>query len=124
MSPVSEAESRVMKVLWQQSPQSAEAIVSALQRDSDWHEKTIKTLLNRLLRKRAISATRDGRRYLYAPVLKHAEWRAVESQSLVERVFDGKLAPLLAHFSRHENLSADEIADLRSLLDVIERKGE
>lgn len=124
MSNISEAESRVMKVLWEQSPQSAEDIVGALQPDSDWHEKTIKTLLNRLLRKRAVSATRDSRRYLYAPILKHEDWLAAESRSLIERVFDGKLAPLLAHFSRHEDLSADEIAELRRLLDVIERKGK
>lgn len=113
-----------MKVLWDHAPQSAESIVHALRDDSDWHEKTIKTLLNRLLRKRAVSATRDGRRYLYAPILTREEWLATESRSLVERVFDGKLAPLLAHFSRHENLSADEIAELRRLLDTIERKGK
>ena len=65
---ISEAESRVMEVLWQQSPQTSEEIVASLLEPTGWHEKTIRTLLNRLLGKRAISAQKDGRRYLlFAP---------------------------------------------------------
>jgi predicted transcriptional regulator len=59
--PISEAESRVMEVLWRKAPQSSEDIVAALQLDSDWHEKTIRTLLNRLLGKGAATAQKDGR---------------------------------------------------------------
>lgn len=119
---ISEAESRVMQVLWRQSPLAAEDIVKALEKSTDWHEKTIKTLLNRLLRKRAVAATREGRRYLYSPLLEHEEWLAQESRSLLDRAFGGRLAPMLAHFSRHEDLSADDIAELRRLVDAIERK--
>ena len=120
---ISDAESRVMEVLWRQSPQSAEEIVSTLQRDTAWHEKTIKTLLNRLLGKRAVSAQKDGRRYLYAPRLRREDWQQQESRSLLDRVFGGRVAPLLAHFSQHEKLSAKEIAELRKLIDAIDKKG-
>ena len=120
---ISDAESRVMEVLWRQSPQSAEEIVSTLQRDTAWHEKTIKTLLNRLLGKRAVSAQKDGRRYLYAPRLRREDWQRQESRSLLDRVFGGRVAPLLAHFSQHEKLSAKDIAELRKLVDAIDRKG-
>ena len=120
---ISDAESRVMEVLWRQSPQSAEEIVSTLQRDTAWHEKTIKTLLNRLLGKRAVSAQKDGRRYLYAPRLRREDWQQQESRSLLDRVFGGRVAPLLAHFSQHEKLSAKDIAELRKLVDAIDRKG-
>ena len=120
---ISDAESRVMEVLWRQSPQSAEEIVSTLQRDTAWHEKTIKTLLNRLLGKRAVSAQKDGRRYLYAPLLRREDWQRQESRSLLDRVFGGRVAPLLAHFSQHEKLSAKEIAELRKLIDAIDKKG-
>lgn len=120
---ISDAESRVMEVLWRQSPQSAEEIVSTLQRDTAWHEKTIKTLLNRLLGKRAVSAQKDGRRYLYAPRLRREDWQRQESRSLLDRVFGGRVAPLLAHFSQHEKLSAKEIAELRKLIDAIDKKG-
>ena len=120
---ISDAESRVMEVLWRQSPQSAEEIVSTLQRDTAWHEKTIKTLLNRLLGKRAVSAQKDGRRYLYAPRLRREDWQQQESRSLLDRVFGGRVAPLLAHFSQHEKLSAKDIAELRKLIDAIDKKG-
>lgn len=121
-SPISEAESRVMEVLWQRAPQTSEDIVAALLEPTGWHEKTIRTLLNRLLGKAAVQAERDGRRYLYAPRLTREQWQAQESRSLLDRVFGGKVAPLLAHFSQHEKLNTKDIAELRKLLDAIERK--
>jgi BlaI family transcriptional regulator, penicillinase repressor len=119
---ISDAESRVMEALWQQAPLSSEQIVTAVQAQSDWHEKTIRTLLNRLLGKGAVQATRDGRRYLYAPLLSRAQWQSQESRSLLDRVFGGRVAPLLAHFSQHEKLSPNDIAELRKLIEAIERK--
>lgn len=119
---ISEAESRVMEVLWRKAPQASEDIVAAVQRDSDWHEKTIRTLLGRLLGKGAVSADKDGRRYLYAPVLTREQWQSQESRSLLDRVFGGKLSPLLAHFSEHEKLGAKDVAELRKLLAAIEKK--
>lgn len=120
---ISDAESRVMEVLWQQAPQTSEDIVAALLAPTGWHEKTIKTLLNRLLGKSAVSAEKDGRRYLYSPQLRREEWQQQESRSLLDRVFGGKVAPLLAHFSQHEKLSAKDLAELRKLIDGIEKKG-
>lgn len=120
---ITDAESRVMEVLWKRSPQSSEEVVAVLIDPTCWHEKTIRTLLNRLLSKGAISAQKDGRRYLYSAVLRKEDWRMHESRSLVDRVFGGKIAPLLAHFSQHENLSAKDIAELRKLIDAIEKKG-
>lgn len=119
---ISEAESQVMAVLWERSPLGSDDIVAALGDTSDWHEKTIRTLLNRLLGKGAVSAERDGRRYLYRPVLTREQWQSQESRSLLDRVFGGRVAPLLAHFSRHEKLSEKDIAELRSLIDAIDHK--
>jgi len=120
---ISEAESRVMEVLWRKAPQASEDIVAAVQQGSDWHEKTVRTLLGRLLGKGAVSAEKDGRRYLYAPVLTREQWQSQESRSLLDRVFGGKLSPLLAHFSEHEKLGAKDVAELRKLLAAIEKKG-
>lgn len=119
---ITDAESRVMEALWTRAPQSSEAIVAALAEPTGWHEKTIKTLLNRLLGKGAISAQKDGRRYLYTPELGREDWRRQESRSLLDRVFDGKVAPLLVHFSQHEEISSRDIAELRKLIDAIEKK--
>lgn len=120
---ISEAESRVMELLWQQSPQTSEEMVAALIEPTGWHEKTIKTLINRLLGKGAISAEKDGRRYLYSALLRREDWQQRESRSLLDRVFGGKVAPLLAHFSQHEKLTAKDVAELRKLIDAIDKKG-
>jgi predicted transcriptional regulator len=97
-------------------------IVAALLEPTGWHDKTLRALLNRLLGKSAVSALKDGRRYLYSPLLRRDTWQRQESRSLLDRVFGGKVAPLLAPFSQHEALSAKDITDLRKLLDAIEKK--
>lgn len=120
---ISEAESRVMEQLWKAAPQGSEELATALQPATAWHENTVRTLLNRLLRKGAVRAERDGRRYLYSPILTREAWQAQESRSLLDRVFGGRIAPLLVQFSRHEKLSAKEVAELRKLVDQLEAKG-
>lgn len=117
---ISEAESVVMDVLWQRSPLAAEEVVAALASRQDWQEATVKTLLNRLLNKGAIEADKDGRRYLYRPLLRREDWVLDESESLLARLFDGRVAPLVAHFSEHRKLSAQDVAELRRLVDALD----
>lgn len=117
---ISEAESVVMEVLWQRSPQTSEEVVAALGQRQEWQEATIKTLLNRLLNKGAIEAQKDGRRYLYSPILRREDWVMGESESLLARLFDGRVAPLVAHFSQHRKLSAADVAELRRLVDSLD----
>ena len=117
---ISEAESAVMEFLWARSPLDAEEIVAALAESRDWQEPTIKTLLNRLLNKGAITADKNGRRYLYAPAIARDAWVLEESSSLLARLFDGRVAPLVAHFSQHRKLSADDVAQLRQLLEELD----
>lgn len=120
---ISDAESVVMDVLWKRSPLSADEVVAALSGQQEWQEATVKTLLNRLLKKGAISAEKDGRRYLYAPVLQRAAWVQGESESLLARMFGGRVAPLVAHFSEHRKLSRKDIAELRKLLEELDDDG-
>jgi predicted transcriptional regulator len=117
---ISEAESVVMEVLWRKQPRTADEVVAALAGHSDWQEPTIKTLLNRLLKKGAIKAERDGRRYLYRPVLQHADYVHAASKGLLDRLFDGRVAPLVAHFSRANKLSKKDIAELKRLIEEID----
>ena len=117
---ISEAESRVMQVLWERGPSTAEEVMQALSGVSDWQDATVKTLLNRLLKKGALAAAAEGRRYRYRPLLAREAYVLEESRSLVERLFDGRIAPLVAHFSRHGQLDADDIAELRRLIEDID----
>lgn len=116
---ISEAESIVMEALWRHSPLSAEEVAAAVATQG-WQEATVKTLLNRLLKKKAIRAEKDGRRYLYAPVLQREAWVLEESQGLLQRLFGGRVAPLVAHFSEHRKLSRKDIAELRRLLEELD----
>lgn len=117
---ISEAESWVMDVLWQRHPLAAEEVIAALARSQHWQEATIKTLLNRLLNKGAIKAEKEGRRYLYTPVLRREDWMLGESEGLLQRLFDGRVAPLVAHFSERGKLSAQDIAELKRLIAEID----
>jgi BlaI family transcriptional regulator, penicillinase repressor len=113
---ISTAESAVMEVIWRNSPIATEDVVAALGHQQEWQEATVKTLVYRLLRKRAIRATKDGRRYLYSPVLTRDQWVSDESESLIERLFGGRIAPLVSHFSRHRRLSQKDIVELRKII--------
>ena len=113
---ISAAESLVMEALWRQSPLSAEDIVAAVGPDQNWSDKTVKTLLNRLLTKKAIAAARDGRRYLYSPLVPRSAYVQDESRGLIDRLFDGKLAPLVSHFAETNQLGAEDIAELKRLI--------
>ena len=117
---ISEAESVVMEVLWNESPLSAEDIVATLAKTSDWQEPTIKTLLNRLLKKNAIAAERDGRRYLYRPLLQREDYIHAASKGLLDRLFNGRVAPLVAHFSDRHKLSKKDVAELKRLIEEID----
>ena len=118
---ISTAESVVMGALWRREPLTAEAITAEIAEDQGWTEATVKTLINRLLKKGAIAAVRDGRRYLYRPVLARADYLEAESQGLLDRLFDGRLAPLVSHFSRSRKLSAEDIAELKRLIEDFDK---
>ena len=121
---ISEAESVVMEALWTASPQTAEEVVAAIAPARDWQEATVKTLLNRLLKKGAVRAGKDGRRYLYSPVLTREQWLDSESSGFLNRLFDGRVAPLVAHFSRHRKLEKRDIEELRRLIKELEDNGK
>ena len=113
---ISDAEAVVMDVLWREAPRSAEEILAEVGPVQNWQEGTVKSLLNRLLRKNAVHAERDGRRYLYTPLLTREQYVQLESKSLLDRLFGGRVAPLVAHFSEQRKLSKKDIAELRRLL--------
>ena len=117
---ITEAESVVMEVLWTRNPMPTEDVITALEGEQHWQEATIKTLLNRLLKKKAIRAVKDGRRFLYSPVITRDDWVLSESKGLLDRLFAGRVAPLAAHFSRQGKLTKRDIADLKRLIAEID----
>jgi predicted transcriptional regulator len=111
-----------MEVLWRRNPLAADEIAAALTNERDWREATVKTLINRLLKKGALTAQPDGRRYLYTPAINRDVWLRSQSTGLLDRLFGGKVAPLVAHFSEHRKLTRDDIAELKRIVAKLERK--
>ena len=116
MIEISNAELSVMQVIWQQQPISANEVVAALGNDKDWHEKTVKTLLNRLVSKGALGFEKDGRAYLYYPLITEQDYQLEQSRSFVERIFSGRIAPLVAGFASQKKLTEDDVAQLKQLI--------
>jgi BlaI family penicillinase repressor len=117
MPQISEAELVVMRVIWNQAPATANQVVEALRDQTHWKPKTIHTLLSRLTRKGALTHSRQGREYLFRPLVAAADYAHEASRSFLCRVFGGEIAPFLACFLEREELSAGEIQELRRLLD-------
>lgn len=112
---ISDAEFQVMEVLWSQSPLTALDVAARLH-GTGWSLATVKTLLSRLAAKGALSTEEDGRRYLYRPAVARAAVAAGESRRLVDRLFGGRPAPLVAHLAERGELSAADIAELEALI--------
>jgi BlaI family penicillinase repressor len=123
MLRISPAESQIMAALWQDGPMSADELVRKVGEPQQWGEATVKTLINRLLKRKAIRSDRIDGRARYAPIIQRADYVQAESQSLLNRLFDGQLTPLVAHFAQHRALSTDEIKQLKTLIEGLEHDG-
>jgi predicted transcriptional regulator len=124
MSKISGAESHIMEALWTQGPLTAEEIVQTVGPAQAWGEATVKTLINRLLKKKALASERSGGRALYKALVTREAYITGESQGLLDRLFGGQIAPLVAHYAQHRALSPDEIARLKALIAEFETDDE
>lgn len=114
---ISQAELDVMTVLWRRPGLGASEVVEALGARRDWSARTVKTLLSRLVEKGALRTEPEGRRFLYHPEIEEADYRGKAARRFVDRVFDGRAAPLVAHLADGGGLSEDDIAELESLIE-------
>ncbi|MBN2513458.1 MAG: BlaI/MecI/CopY family transcriptional regulator [Sedimentisphaerales bacterium] len=119
---ISQAEWVVMEVLWRQTEATANQVVEALSNESDWNEKTIRTLLNRLVKKKAVVFEKLNREYLYRPALSREHCVQEETHSFLERIGRAGLAPVLAAFLERHHLSEQELKELKAILDQKEAK--
>jgi BlaI family penicillinase repressor len=114
---ISDAEWKVMKVVWERSPITAGEVVSRLEKKTVWKPKTIHTLLRRLVQKQALASEKQGREYQFYPRVNEQECVRAASQSFLRRFFEGELAPLFSCFLDQENLTPAEIEELKRMLD-------
>jgi len=120
---ITETEWEVMRVIWAKHPVAANEVVERLMaQDATWHPKTVRTLLARLVRKRALAYEPQGRVYVYEPLVRESECVAAASASFLERVFGGSLKPMLAHFVEQRRLTKKDLKELRELLEGAKEK--
>ena len=106
-----------MKAVWPTHVATANQVVARLAGEAAWKPKTIHTLLRRLVQKGVLSSEKSGREYLFQAMVTEAECRLSASQSFLEKVFDGEVAPFLACFLKGAKLSRKEIDELKRLLE-------
>ena len=113
---ISDAEHAVMEVLWKRTPMTAIEVADQLVQQKDWSLQTVKTLLSRLAAKAVVGTERDGRRFLYSPLVERDAYLTGVSRNFVDRLFGGKVTPLVAHLAEADELSADDIREIEELL--------
>ena len=113
---ISGAESQVMEALWRCGPLTPDGVVAEVGEAHGWAPGTVKTLITRLLRKKAIEGRREAEGYLYRPLVARTDYVQSESQGLVDRLFGGEVAPLVAHFAEHRALTPKDIQLLKKLI--------
>ena len=112
---ISEAEWVVMEVVWKRHPITALEVVQQLTSHKQWQDQTIRTMLRRLIRKKALTYKAEGKIYYYEPAVSREQCVKVESRSFLERVFGGGAQPLLVQLVQEAKLSSAEIAELKKI---------
>ena len=120
---ISEAEYEVMKVVWGNAPISTNEVTERLTSTTNWSPKTIQTMLKRLVTKGALSYVKEGRVFVYTPLVEEGEYVGQKSRSFLSRYYDGKLSSMVSAFLENDRLTDSEITTLREILDKSEDRG-
>jgi BlaI family transcriptional regulator, penicillinase repressor len=121
---ISDAERQIMEALWRGKPLAPEEILATVGPANGWADGTVRTLVHRLLRKKAIAGKKEKTGYLYRPLVSRADYVAEESQGFLDRLFDGEFAPMVAHLAEHRQLTPRDIRKLKALIKELEKDNE
>ena len=121
---ISEAEYEVMRIVWKYTPINTNEVTDKLTKTTECSPKTIHTLLKRLVNKGALTYEKEGRIFVYTPLVQEEEYINEQSTSFLNRFFSGNVTSMLSSFLDHDQLSPSEINELRSLLSEKAQKEE
>lgn len=113
---VSDAELQVLQLLWDESPLDAVELSRRLPEHRSWSLATVKSLLSRLLAKGAVAADAQGRRYLYRPSIERGSVASFQATRLVDRLFGGRVSPLVAQLADERDIDPADLAELEALV--------
>jgi predicted transcriptional regulator len=118
---ISDAERQIMEALWRGKPLSPEEIVAQVGSANSWADGTVRTLIHRLLRKKAIVGKKEKAGYVYRPLISREDFLQEESRGFLDRLFEGQVAPFVAHLAKHRALTPKDIQKLKSLIKDLEK---
>ena len=120
---ISEAEYEVMKIVWKHAPINTNEITEKLLQSTNWSPKTIQTLIKRLVTKGVLTYEKQSRVLVYNQLVKESEYICQESNSFLNRYYDGDITAMLSAYIENDKLTEPEIETLRSLLSKRGKKG-
>lgn len=113
---ISEAEMQLLQLLWDDSPLGATEIAERVSNERGWTITTVKTMLARLVTKGALTAEPQGRKYLYSPAIERDDVAVNQARGLIDRLFGGRVSPLVAQLAEQKQLSEQDIAELEEIV--------
>jgi BlaI family penicillinase repressor len=113
---ISEGQWEVMEVLWRKSPLTAQEVVHALRHQVKWKAPTVRTMLGRLVRRKALAYTAQGKVFFYRPLVTRDECLEGVSKPFLQRVMEGASVSLVLHFVKSKKLSRAELAELEAIV--------
>lgn len=119
---ISDAELEVMKIIWKKPNVTANSIINELESKTDWKPNTVKTLINRLLKKKAVSFNKKGKEYYYYALLEEKAYMNAESESFLKKLFNGSINSMVLDFVKSKKLSKKEIKELKDILSKADKE--
>ncbi|NFO05024.1 BlaI/MecI/CopY family transcriptional regulator [Clostridium botulinum] len=119
---ISNAEWEIMRVIWSHTEITSVNIICELKDKVEWKPSTIKSLINRLLKKNVIGFKRLSNEYLYFPLIAEDECIKIESKSFINKVFNGSVKSMLLNFVESKEISETDIEELKNILKQSNKK--
>lgn len=116
---ISDAEYQVMKIVWEYAPISTNGVVEKLEHTTSWKPKTIHTLLSRLVKKGALKYEKEGRVFVYTPLVQETDVLEQESETFLNRFYSGTVNSMIVNLLERDKLSEQDINELK---DILEKK--
>ena len=118
---ISDSELHLLQLLWEDSPQAAADLAARVKGHRGWSLNTVKTLLSRLVAKGAIGAEAEGRRFVYRPLVEREAVAGPQAGRLLDRLFGGRVSPLVAQLAEQRLIEPDDLAELEALIRTLKK---
>jgi BlaI family penicillinase repressor len=111
-----ESEWAILQVVWEHEPCAAPAVQEVLREDKGWAYTTVKTIMDRMVRKGLLQTERVRNLYLYRAAITRQQAQQSEIRRTIKRAFDGALTPMMQFLIENESLSDQEYEELERLI--------